>query len=103
MTNGGYNGVLVNGVPMVCAGKTEDKADVCSRVAWCRAWIELRSDRPSDEALRKALGTVMGDGRYRRAAERVRDDCVRRNGPGESVLRGAEATERQMMTGSSQV
>ena len=86
VTNGGYNGVLAalaNGVPLVCAGTTEDKADVCSRVAWAGAGVDLRTDAPSERAIRDAVERVMGDGRYRRAAERLRDDFARRDGPGE--------------------
>ena len=40
VANGGYNGVLAalaNGVPLVCAGQTEDKSRVSARVAWSGA------------------------------------------------------------------
>ncbi|KAH8909343.1 PdmS protein [Coniochaeta sp. PMI_546] len=88
ITNGGYNGVLAalsSGVPLVCAGTTEDKADVCSRVAWSGAGIDLRTDTPSEKALRDAVMRVMSDERYRKAAERVRDDFARHDGPGEAA------------------
>lgn len=88
VTNGGYNGVLAAlscGVPLVCAGRTEDKADVCSRVAWSGAGADLRTDTPSEKALRGAVLKVMQDDRYRRAAERVRDDFAKHNGPAEAV------------------
>jgi MGT family glycosyltransferase len=88
VTNGGYNGVLAAlscGVPLVCAGKTEDKADVCSRVAWSGAGIDLRTDTPSEKALRDAVVKVMSDDRYRKAAERVRDDFAKHNGPAEAA------------------
>jgi len=84
VTNGGYNGVLAAlsaGVPLVCAGTTEDKADVCSRVAWSGAGVDLRTDAPSERALADAVEEVMGDDRYRAAAERVRDDFARHDGP----------------------
>ncbi|NJN49109.1 MAG: hypothetical protein HC805_04100 [Alkalinema sp. RL_2_19] len=37
VTNGGFNGVqtaLAYGVPIVAAGRTEEKPEVCARVAW---------------------------------------------------------------------
>ncbi|HEY9613231.1 glycosyltransferase [Allocoleopsis sp.] len=46
VTNGGYNGVqmaLVNGVPLVVAGQTEDKPEVCARVEWSGVGINLQN------------------------------------------------------------
>ncbi len=73
VTNGGYNGILAaisHGVPLVCAGKTEDKADTSSRVAWAGAGIDLRTDRPTPSAVRDAVLSVCRDHRYKEAAER---------------------------------
>lgn len=88
VTNGGYNGVLAAlsaGVPLVCAGTTEDKADVCSRIAWSGAGVDLRTDRPSEAALRDAVGRVLSDDRYRKAAGRIAEDFARHDGPGEAA------------------
>ncbi|KAF9876603.1 mgt family [Colletotrichum karsti] len=88
VTNAGYGGVLAAlscGVPMVCAGRSEDKADVSSRVAWSGAGIDLGTDAPGERALRDAVGRVLGEDKYRRAAERVRDDFARHDGPNEAV------------------
>jgi len=57
----GYNGVLAalkHGVPLICAGRTEDKADVSARVAWCGAGIDLQTDKPSEASIRNAVRTV---------------------------------------------
>ncbi|KAF5494886.1 4'-demethylrebeccamycin synthase [Colletotrichum siamense] len=88
VTNAGYNGVLVAltcGVPLVCAGRTEDKADVSSRVAWSGAGIDLGTDTPSMKAIRDAVGKIVRDEKYRRAAERIRDDFKKHDGPKEAV------------------
>ncbi|GKT40256.1 4'-demethylrebeccamycin synthase [Colletotrichum spaethianum] len=88
VTNAGYNGVLVAlscGVPMVCAGRSEDKADVSSRVAWSGAGIDLATDTPSEKALRGAVERVISDEKFRRAAERIRDDFGKHNAPEEAV------------------
>ena len=49
VTNGGFGGVqlaLANGVPLVTAGKTEDKMEVNARVAWSGAGVSLRQRHP---------------------------------------------------------
>ncbi|TDZ32139.1 4'-demethylrebeccamycin synthase [Colletotrichum spinosum] len=88
VTNAGYNGVLAAlsaGVPLVCAGRSEDKADVSSRVAWSGAGVDLATDTPSEEALRRAVGRVLGDASFRAAAERIREDFASHNAPDEAV------------------
>lgn len=88
VTNAGYGGVLAAlscGVPLVCAGRTEDKADVSSRVAWSGAGVDLRTDTPSEKAIRDAVLKVMKEDRYRRAAGRIKDDFAEHNGPAEAA------------------
>jgi len=49
VTNGGYGAVqlaLAYGVPLVAAGKTEEKAEICARIAWAGVGINLRTDTP---------------------------------------------------------
>ncbi|KAK2040361.1 PdmS protein [Colletotrichum somersetense] len=88
VTNAGYNGVLAAlscGVPMVCAGRTEDKADVSARVAWSGAGIDLATNTPGEKALRAAVERIVSDPKYRTAAERIRDDFAKHNGPEEAA------------------
>jgi UDP:flavonoid glycosyltransferase YjiC (YdhE family) len=88
VTNGGYNGVLAalaQGVPLVCAGLSEDKANVTARVSWTRAGIDLRTDRPSPKQLRDAIRRVLDDPAYRLNATRIRDDFARHRPAAEAV------------------
>lgn len=88
VTNAGYNGVLTalaHGVPLVCAGLSEDKANVSARVAWSRAGIDLKTDRPSPQQLRDAIRRVLGDPAYRHNAARIRDDFARHRPSGEAT------------------
>ncbi|CAK7224075.1 hypothetical protein SBRCBS47491_005425 [Sporothrix bragantina] len=99
VTNAGYNGVLAAlscGVPLVCAGRTEDKADVSSRVAWSGAGIDLATNAPTAAAVRAAVLQIVDGGNsgnplhppghdYRAAAARIRDDFARHNAPAEAV------------------
>ncbi|OAA56223.1 PdmS protein [Niveomyces insectorum RCEF 264] len=91
VTNAGYNGVLAAlscGVPLVCAGRSEDKADVSSRVAWSGAGIDLGTSTPTVAAVREAVLHVTASGDphgYRRAAARIQADFAAHNGPVEAV------------------
>ncbi|MCJ1454474.1 hypothetical protein MMC28_004827 [Mycoblastus sanguinarius] len=77
ITNAGYNGVtaaLSYGVPMVCAGRSEDKADVSALVAYCGAGIDLKTDRPTEESIRDAVRMIRNHARYTTEAKRIQED-----------------------------
>ena len=71
---GGYGGVqmaLAAGVPLVVAGKTEDKTEVCARVAWSGVGIDLRTNRAAAPTVEAAVRTVLGTESYRRQATEI--------------------------------
>jgi UDP:flavonoid glycosyltransferase YjiC (YdhE family) len=71
VTNGGYGTVnlaLSQGVPIVTAGLTEDKADVGARVAWSKVGIDLATNNPTPQALHRAVREVLGNPDYRARA-----------------------------------
>jgi UDP:flavonoid glycosyltransferase YjiC (YdhE family) len=77
VTNGGYGSVnqaLSFGVPLVCAGLTEDKADVNMRVGWSEAGINLETNAPTSQALRSAVRTVLDTERFRRRASLMAEE-----------------------------
>jgi UDP:flavonoid glycosyltransferase YjiC (YdhE family) len=97
VSNGGYGGVhfaLEHGVPLVVAGRTEDKAEVAARVAWSGVGINLRTNRPRAQKIRAAVRTVLADGHYRAASRRIGADIAASPGlPGlERVIEGLVAT-----------
>ena len=58
VTNAGYGGVqfaLAHGVPLVAAGRTEEKAEICARIAWSGVGIDLRKHSPSPRAVRRSI------------------------------------------------
>ena len=74
VTNGGYGSVnqaMSFGIPLVTAGLTEDKADVNARVAWSGVGIDLASNKPTPQALREAVRTVLEKPDYRRRAAQI--------------------------------
>ena len=83
ITNGGYGSVtqaLSHGIPLLCAGQTEDKKDTAARVAWSGAGVDLKTDTPSVEAIREAAGRILEEeeveekGSYGRKAVRLGEE-----------------------------
>lgn len=88
VTNAGYNGVLAalaHGVPLVCAGDSEDKPEVASRVAWSGAGIDLRTGQPTARRVGDAVRSVLTDPVYRAAARRIAADFARHDPPREAA------------------
>ena len=81
VTNGGFGSVcraLGLGLPMVIAGKGEDKADVAMRVAHAGAGIDLRTDRPTPETLQNAIDAVLKEGSsYKLRSREFADELAR--------------------------
>lgn len=74
VSNGGYGGVhyaMDHGVPLVVAGRTEDKIEVNARVGWSGAGINLNTNRPDAAKIAAAVRTVLADPHYREASARI--------------------------------
>lgn len=79
VTNGGYGGVhhaLRQGIPLVIAGETSDKAEVAARVAYSGVGIDLGTATPTRTQIRTAVTEVLTRACYRTAAHRVGSDIV---------------------------
>ncbi|WP_010541266.1 nucleotide disphospho-sugar-binding domain-containing protein [Dietzia alimentaria] len=84
ITNGGYGGVhyaLEHGVPIIVAGRTEDKTEVSARVGWSGAGIDLRTDTPTAQQIAAAARRILSDERYRTKAAAIGQDIRRSPGP----------------------
>jgi MGT family glycosyltransferase len=93
ITNGGFNGVqtaLSHGVPLICAGKTEEKPEVCARVAWSGTGIDLKTQQPQPQQIKQAVRKVLADQRYRQQAEMFQQSIASMD----SALNGAILLER---------
>lgn len=76
VSNGGYGGVqqaLSHGVPVLLAGDTEDKVEVCARSAATGAALNLATRRPTAEALRIGVRALLDDQSYRYQAALLRE------------------------------
>lgn len=69
ITNGGYGGVMLgiqHQVPMVVAGVHEGKNEICARVGYFKLGINLKTEKPTAEQIRKAVNEVARVGDYKK-------------------------------------
>ncbi|WP_339380979.1 nucleotide disphospho-sugar-binding domain-containing protein [Brasilonema sp. UFV-L1] len=84
VTNGGFNGVqiaLANGVPMVTAGQTEEKPEICARVQWAGVGIDLKTSTPTPKQIREAVMKIVSSSHYRQRAENFKTEMSRYDAP----------------------
>ncbi|KAH8675249.1 hypothetical protein BX600DRAFT_507501 [Xylariales sp. PMI_506] len=75
LTNAGFGGFshgIMNGVPMVMSGITEDKPEVSARAEWSGLGVNLRAQRPTPEALVQGVNKVLSDPNYKRCVMEVK-------------------------------
>ncbi|KAM0344916.1 hypothetical protein ACHAPU_007049 [Fusarium lateritium] len=75
--NGGYGGVrasLAHGTPLVVAGESEDKTEMCSIIEWAGVAVNLRTGSPTSEAIRAGVDQVLSDPKYKEGARRIQAD-----------------------------
>ena len=88
ITNAGYGGVqmaLRYGVPLICAGRTEEKPDICARVAWSGAGLDLKTHTPRPAKIRHAVREVLSNRRYTDRARSIGDALARFDAPREAA------------------
>jgi UDP:flavonoid glycosyltransferase YjiC (YdhE family) len=89
VTNGGYNGVqlaLANGVPMVAAGQSEEKPEVCARIEWAGVGINLKTKSPTSKQIKDAVNKIITSPNYRQNAQRLKADIARYDAPTQSAV-----------------
>lgn len=107
VTNGGYNGVqtaLANGVPVVAAGKTDDKPEICARVQWSGVGIDLKINNPTPKQIKDAVKKILTSSHYRQKAKFLQTEIAQYEAPSlaatlleklaetkQPILRGQEA------------
>jgi MGT family glycosyltransferase len=81
------------GVPMVVAGKGEDKPEVAARITWAGCGIDLATDNPTPEKVRHAVDRILAQPSYRARAGELAEECARLNTPREltTLLEGLVA------------
>ncbi|OAA43280.1 UDP-glucuronosyl/UDP-glucosyltransferase [Metarhizium rileyi] len=77
ISNAGYGAfghAVMNGVPAIFAGETEEKPEVAMRAEWAGFAYNLRTQTPSGEQIRQAVDAVLADDRYRVRARELRTE-----------------------------
>lgn len=88
VTNGGFGGVqnaLAHGVTLVIAGASEDKMEVAARVEHAGVGINLRTKKPTAEAIRAAVLQLLSDPAYKQNASRLQKDFANYDAPALAV------------------
>ncbi|MEF2978378.1 glycosyltransferase [Subtercola sp. YIM 133946] len=62
---------LAHGVPLIAAGDTEDKPEVCARITYSGVGIDLKTGAPDARQLGDALDRLLAEPGYRAAARRI--------------------------------
>jgi UDP:flavonoid glycosyltransferase YjiC (YdhE family) len=88
ITNGGFGGVqyaLSNGIPIITAGTTEDKAEIGNRVAYSGAGINLKTNSPTPHAITNAVTTILTTDTHRRRATALQAELAAHDAPAEAA------------------
>ncbi len=84
VTNGGFNGVqiaLAFGVPLVTAGQTEEKPEICARVQWSGVGIDLKTSTPTPEQIHDAVMKVLSSTEYKERAQSFKAEISNYDSP----------------------
>ena len=77
ITNGGYGGTLVaidHALPMVAAGINEGKNEICARIGYFKLGINLKTEKPTSEKIKKAVNDVLSNSVYKQNVAKLRDE-----------------------------
>lgn len=79
ITNGGYGGVMLgieNNLPMVVAGVHEGKNEICARVGFFKLGINLKTETPLPQQVRKAVDEVTTNNIYKKNVSRLSNEFL---------------------------
>jgi UDP:flavonoid glycosyltransferase YjiC (YdhE family) len=80
ITNGGYGSVLLSlskGVPVLGAGVKEGKNDINAHVDYFGVGIDLRTENPKPDAIRRATVRLLSEPQWKQNAARLCDELGR--------------------------
>lgn len=67
ITNGDFRSVqtaLSYGIPLIAAGQSEDKPEVCARIAWSGVGINLKTQRPKPQQISQTVEEILANKKY---------------------------------------
>jgi UDP:flavonoid glycosyltransferase YjiC (YdhE family) len=84
ITNGGYGGVqnaLAHGIPLIIAGRTEDKMEVSARVEYTKTGINIKTNCPTPEEIHDAFQKIYSNPVYRKNARQFQRESKKYDAP----------------------
>ncbi|KAG7039742.1 hypothetical protein JMJ78_0001488 [Colletotrichum scovillei] len=75
--NAGYGGFLhgiVNGVPMVLGGDTEDKPEISMRGQWTGVAVNLKTGRPTSQQVAEGVEEVLANDKYKKRVMEIKKE-----------------------------
>ncbi|MBA2715235.1 MAG: glycosyl transferase, partial [Rubrobacteraceae bacterium] len=70
---------------IVCDGTTEDKPEICNRVAFSGVGINLKTNKPTPEQVHKAVNQVLSEPRYHQRARQLQTELAQHDAPAEAA------------------
>jgi hypothetical protein len=91
--------VLANGIPIICAGMTEDKEEVSAHVQWAGVGIDLRTNQATPEAVRRAAREIRENRVYQHRAQELEREFASHNAEEEllKLLVSKRSIQNEMM------
>ncbi|HKO80422.1 MAG TPA: nucleotide disphospho-sugar-binding domain-containing protein [Chitinophagaceae bacterium] len=77
ITNGGYGGTLLaidHALPMLAAGVNEGKNEICARIGYFKLGVNLKTEKPTPEKIKKAVHEILSNPVYKKNVEKLRDE-----------------------------
>jgi len=77
ITNGGYGGTILaidHALPMVAAGINEGKNEICARIGYFKLGVDLKTEKPAAEKIKKAVSEIFSNPLYQQNAEKLRNE-----------------------------
>ncbi|KAK4197011.1 family 1 putative glycosyltransferase [Triangularia verruculosa] len=86
VSNAGYGGFMhgvMNGVPMVLAGKIADKGEVCLRAARAGVAVVYPKSEVTQEEIRTGIETVLTEDKYRKRVKEIQEENIKADSLGQ--------------------
>jgi MGT family glycosyltransferase len=80
VTNGGYGGVLLgigHQLPLVVGGVHEGKLEINARVGYFNLGIDMKTEKPTPEQVKKSVEEVLGNDLYKQQVKKLAEEFSR--------------------------
>ena len=61
-------------LPMLAAGINEGKNEICARIGYFKLGIDLKTEKPTPEKIKKAVSEILSNQEYKQNVEKLRNE-----------------------------